>query len=79
LTKARTMVHLLKRHLLTRDPYKRRLFVELFKLIKENRAAPGAIVQYLMFMDSFTGFLNSSRYQNQQILRRLLDNETVEE
>ena len=74
-TKVRSTLTLARRHLLTRNRYKRKLFIELFKLVKENKAAPAAVVQYLMFADSFNGFLESCRAQNALIVEKLKENE----
>jgi radical SAM superfamily enzyme YgiQ (UPF0313 family) len=77
--KFRCTLKLAARHLPARDPDKRKLFIELFKLVKDNRAAPAAVVQYLMFIDSFRGFLETSSQANDAILERLVQHDSEAE
>lgn len=70
-TKLRSTFNLLYSHLLTGGPEKRKLFLELFSLVKDQRATPGDVVRYLLFMESQNEFLDYAEGHMEEAKRHI--------
>ena len=73
--KVRATLDLLGRHLLSRDPAARRLFLGLMDLVRHKRVHPGAVVPYLLMIRSVRGYLASVRRNANEILAQLERND----
>jgi radical SAM superfamily enzyme YgiQ (UPF0313 family) len=69
--KLRAMLHLVRRYLLSRDAARRRLFVELMGLALAGRTSVPAVVEFLLFITSFQGYLAYLRENSADILARI--------
>jgi len=70
-TRLRALFFLFRRYLLTRNAAKRRLVLDLLRLVRSGRAQMGAVVQLLLFMVSFEGYLRFCRGQQGRVLQML--------
>jgi len=75
LDKAACMAHLVRRLLLSRDPRQRALFTKLCSLGIRKRAAMGSIVEFLLLILSFSGYLEFTREHREEILEKIRKND----
>ncbi len=66
-----SVAQLLRMYLFTSNRAKRRLFVSLVKLGLTNRASMGVIVEFLLFVSSFNGYLQYTRDHRDEILGKI--------
>jgi radical SAM superfamily enzyme YgiQ (UPF0313 family) len=66
-----SVVHLVRRYLFTRDRSKRRLFLDLARLGISGRASMPVIVEYLLFISSFHGYLAYNRAHRAEVLAKI--------
>jgi len=70
-----SVMHLLRMYLFTRDRAKRRLFLSLVRLGLVNRASMGVIVEFLLFVSSFHGYLDYTREHRDEILAKVKESD----
>jgi radical SAM superfamily enzyme YgiQ (UPF0313 family) len=75
LHRIRSSMAILSRHLITTDPYKRKFLGEIIDLLRHKRAAPGAIVPYVLMLMSVQGYLQAVRRDAGEIIEQLRENE----
>lgn len=66
-----SILHLVRKCLLTRDKSARRLFGSLLGLALRGVAPPGVVVEYLLFVMSFHGYLQYTRSHRDEILQKI--------
>jgi uncharacterized radical SAM superfamily protein len=66
-----SVVHLLKKCVLTRDKGARQLFYALFGLVVRGKTPPGVAVEFLLFVLSFHGYLEYTKVHRDEILEKI--------
>jgi len=66
-----SVVHLLRTYLFSRDPARRRLFLSLVRLGASGRTSMGVVVEFLLFIASFHGYLDYTRAHREEILAKI--------
>ncbi len=69
--KLRSMIYLFRQYLITKDPDKRELFRFLFSLARKGTVNMGNVVEYLLLLASFNGYLEATREHRAQILETI--------
>jgi hypothetical protein len=69
--KARSFLYLLREHLFTSDREKRRLFTDLFGLVARGKASGGSVVEFLLLISSFSGYLRDFREYRDGVLEEI--------
>lgn len=67
--------HLVRRFLLTADVAKRRLLTDLFSLVFRHKVPVGNVVEFLLLISSFYGYLEFTRRHRRAILERIRRND----
>lgn len=69
--KLRSMAYLFKQFLITDNPTKKELFRLLFRLAREKKASMGNIIEYLLLISSFNGYLDTTVAHRAAILEEI--------
>jgi len=75
LDKMRSMAYLFRQYLVTSDPAKRELFKTLFTLARKGKVTMGNVVEYLLLIASFNGYLDTTREDRARILEEIKQTE----
>jgi radical SAM superfamily enzyme YgiQ (UPF0313 family) len=73
--KLRSLCHLARHFLMTSDREKRRLFADLFALVFQHRVSVGNVVEFLLLIVSFNGFLQYTKEHRVEIQRKIREND----
>jgi hypothetical protein len=66
-----SLLHLVRRFLLTEDASRRRLFLDLAGLVLRGKANIGTVIEYLLLVSSFNGYLEFTREHREEILKEI--------
>jgi radical SAM superfamily enzyme YgiQ (UPF0313 family) len=66
-----SVLHLVRRCVITRDQGARRLFWALLSLVVSGRTKPGVAVEFMLFVLSFHGYLDYTRGHRNEILEKI--------
>lgn len=71
--KIRSMYYLFKQYRATDNPAKKELFSMLFKMAREKKVSMGSIIEYLLLIASFNGYLDATVDHRTAILTEIKD------
>ncbi len=69
--KIRSMAYLFKQYLATDNPAKKDLFRLLFKMARQKKVSMGSIIEYLLLVASFNGYLDATVEHRRAILTQI--------
>jgi len=69
--KLRSMAYLVRQYLITDNSAKRQLFTKLFSMARKGKVTTGNIVEYLLIVASFNGYLETTREHRKRILEEI--------
>lgn len=69
--KLRSMLYLFRQYLITDNTSKRQLFKTLFSLARQKKVTMGNVVEYLLLLASFNGYLKATEEHRAEILERI--------
>jgi radical SAM superfamily enzyme YgiQ (UPF0313 family) len=67
--KLRSMAYLFRQYLSTGNPAKKKLYRMLFHLAREKKVSVGNVIEYLLLITSFNGYLRSTAAHRAEILK----------
>lgn len=71
LDKLRSIIYLLRQYFKTTDDAKRELFRMLFKMAREKKVSMGSMIEYLLLIASFNGYLDATVEHRRTILAEI--------
>lgn len=69
--KIRSIIYLLRQYFKTDLPEKKELFTMLFKMARNNKVSMGSMIEYLLLISSFNGYLDATSEHRQEILKEI--------
>jgi hypothetical protein len=69
--KLRSIVYLLRNYLFTNNPAQKDLSRMLFRLMRQKRVSIGNIIEYLLLIASFNGYLQATATHRTEILKEI--------
>jgi hypothetical protein len=66
-----SVAHLLRKCVFTRDAQARKLFWALVNIVAKKKTTPGVVVEFLLFVLSFHGYLEYTRQHRDEILEKI--------
>lgn len=69
--KLRSMLYLFRQYLATSNKPKRELFRDLFSLARKGHVSMGNVVEYLLLLASFNGYLKTTRKHRAEVLEQI--------
>ena len=71
LDKLRSMAYLFRQYLVTDNTAKRELFSTLFSLARKGKVSMGNVIEYVLLVASFNGYLDATREHRARILEEI--------
>jgi radical SAM superfamily enzyme YgiQ (UPF0313 family) len=69
--KVRSMAYLFRHYLLTDNPARKELYRLLFRLVRQKKVSVGNVIEYMLLIASFNGYLQATAAHRAEILKEI--------